>query len=269
MENLTRQELLEHIRKGVKFNGVYNFSPKCIKAIKEDFNSDVEIAIEVFKKSHISQKNILKDMFSSEVFANQMLWIALSQNESAGFEIARNFMDENLKKNSAFLLLIASNLENNNKHSVEEILSIIDKEMLKKPDFVSMLVGCAPSAIAHLGDEFIKNPKFIAKAISENTEILTNRLILVHLDVETLQQAHNILASKYMVNDEFDNKVAFAIDTIMQSQAMAKQSSKSKTSYKSGESLTPNSRRRPNYIKGPDGSTYIEGKVGDPRAKVL
>ena len=186
---------------------------------KAKYENDMEVALALIEccggmYANDDDIKILKNLISKDIRNNQIMWLAMAERRGGLYGCGQLIGDE-LKKSPEFQLYLISNISKTAKElGLEEDMKFIDKELLKKPDFVNMLVDCVPRTINYIPDTFKKNPKFIAKHISNNTELLTNPDLAVRLDKDILLQAEDVLASKYAINDELRDQIAFAVETI-------------------------------------------------------
>ena len=205
---------------------------------KEKYGNDMEVAsalIECCGGMYVNDVATLKNLISEDIRNNQIMWLAMAERRGGLYGCGQLIGDE-LKKSPEFQLYLISNISKKAKENgLQEDMKIIDKELLQKADFVNMLVDCAPRTISYIPNEFKKNPKFIAKHISNNTELLTNPDLAVRLDKETLLQAEEVLASKYDMNDELSDQIAFAVETI----ELKEQEEKKKLQEKNKNNLSP------------------------------
>ena len=186
---------------------------------KAKYGNDMEVALALIEccgglYGNDGDIKILKNLISEDIRNNQIMWIAMAERRG-GLYGCGQLIGEELKSSPEFTLYLISNISKKAKeHGLEKDIKLINPELLQKADFVNMLIDCAPRTINYIPDTFKKNPKFIAKHISNNTELLTNPDLAVRLDKEILLQAEEVLASKYAINDELRGQIAFAVETI-------------------------------------------------------
>lgn len=179
---------------------------------KAKYENDMEVAIALIECCGTDLN--IKNLISQDIRDNQIMWLAMAERRGS-LHGAGQLIGDELKKSPEFTLYLISSISKKAKENgLKRDIEFIDKDLLQKADFVNMLVDCAPRTINYIPDTFKKNPKFIAKHISNNTELLTNPDLAVRLDKEILLQAEEVLASKYAINDELRDQIAFAVETI-------------------------------------------------------
>lgn len=179
---------------------------------KSKYENDMEVAIALIECC--GQDLNIKNLISEDIRNNQIMWLTMAERRGS-LRGAGQLIGDELKKSPEFTLYLISNISKKAKEpGLKRDMEFIDRELLQKADFINMLVDCAPRTINYIPDTFKKNPKFIAKHISNNTELLTNPDLAVRLDKEILLQAEEVLASKYAINDELRDQIAFAVETI-------------------------------------------------------
>ncbi|MBQ3502159.1 MAG: hypothetical protein IJA72_00640 [Clostridia bacterium] len=274
-ERTEREQILDEI-KDVEFGYAFDWVRKNKEVLKQNYSEDVEVVIDLLKKwAGLEGIDLLKECFSQEIFNNKSLYITLMEEKDArakrtGLRNAIKLMGDDLKKSKPLTLFMASDALIGDRF---EFSAFISKELLADINYASILVECAPKSIRYINDSLRKNPKFVAKHISENSELLTNQYCCQAFDVETLKEAERLLTLKYDMNDELSNQIAFAIETIQAEEEKKQQQNKQEKNqsttfngYGKVEPVTPtrgggrNNPRRPDVhvaMKTHDGRTII------------
>ena len=246
-----REQILAELRE-MRIGNAWDWIRRNENLIKNKYSTDVEVVLEIVRKvgGSVTTRGLDK-YFAKEVFNNQILYLTLAQDKGRGLDWLLDGigMSEELKKSEPFLLLMAQTCNSCNDFRFGKIMKSINKELLSQPDFANILVKCAPNSIRYIDESIRKNPKFVAKHISSNPELLTNQYTCLAFDIETLRNAESLLASKYDMNDELSAQIEFAIETIQAEEKRKQQQEQQEknqrttfTGYGRVEPVTPTKR---------------------------
>ena len=265
-----REQILEQLRK-MEVGSSWEFVCQNKRLIKDKYANDMEMLVEVLNKIGGSSGTAIyriDTIFSKELVDSPILYLTLAQGGHKGLWhfIYRGLPNE-LSKSESFLVLMAQYCYNSESRGAvfPKLMSYIDKELFKQPDFVNMLVKHAPGAIMYVDKSLMTNPKFVAKHILDNSQLITDEYLLNAFDYKTLNEAADLLASRSELSEELSEKVDLAIETLknIERERQRKEASKRRNPVASTISIDdePRSPDRPRVhvaMKTPDGRTVIK-----------